>query len=615
METISEGKQNANNTEIKNNSHLFESFLLFQKFLDTVAKVNSVPNKDNSTLNNTYAYNNNNNNINVSKSNTSLNYDDRPIRHTSINFVELVEKNLNELKETEKNLSSCASCPKSSNKNYSSSDFSFHLKEKNSGVFDNYRRSGKIIDKSRNKVNTSSNIKTLNLNSNTVINQNIINSANKTISMSKSLFKDENEISESFESEKSIIYNFSSFDDTITNEPKIIQSQMRFCNKFAWQNEINKIKQRANEVNSQISLYNSSTSPMSMRRNENSKLSKQLLKEFEILKEEQTKLEKMKKNIFADFNREKKKYEKLKNEENKKIQKIKDENALLNTLRKKDQELIQQLKNEISHLKTELTNKDANYKNIIETLQLELSQTNKTLCELIKNMNFDKSQKNPPPKNVNNSQKSLFKSNKKTKIISSLPHFKKTRLNELIINKSSINLPIKKEKKENIKNKSIIVTRNNSLTNKTDSTIVDELLLNINEKNKNNVKKKFDLNKENFDLIFDNKYKIEKNAKIFSKEKTKDGKTVIEYENNSKELIFPSGVKEQIFDDGFKIIYYTNKNIKQIFPNGKIIYFFNDSKITQTFIPELNVHIYKYKNGMMEKHYPNGKKEIFHIKQ
>ena len=186
METISEGKQNANNTEIKNNSHLFESFLLFQKFLDTVGKVNSVPNKDNSTLNNTYAYNNNNNNINVSKSNTSLNYDDRPIRHTSINFVELVEKNLNELKETEKNLSSCASCPKSSNKNYSSSDFSFHLKEKNSGVFDNYRRSGKMIDKSRNKANTSSNIKTLNLNSNTVINQNIINSANKTISMSKS---------------------------------------------------------------------------------------------------------------------------------------------------------------------------------------------------------------------------------------------------------------------------------------------------------------------------------------------------------------------------------------------------------------------------------------------
>lgn len=495
MEKISEGKQNANNTEIKNNSQLFESFLLFQKFLDTVAKVNNTPSKNNSATNNTYAYNNNhNNNINVSKSISSFNYDDRPIRHTSINFVELVEKNLNELKETEKNLSSCASCPKSSNKNYSSSDFSFHLKEKNSGIFDNYRRSGKMLDKSRNKTNTSSNIKTLNLNSNTVINQNIINSANKTISMSKSLFKDDNEISESFESvesEKSIIYNFSSFDDTITNEPKIIQNQMRFCNKFAWQNEINKIKQKANEVNSQLSLCNSSTSPVSVRRNENSKLSKQLLKEFEILKKEQTKFEKMKQNFIAEFNKEKKNYEKIKNEENKKIQKIKDENILLNSLRKKDKELIKQLKNEISHLKTELSNKDANYKSIVETLKMELSQTNKALCELINNMKFDKnSQKNLPTKGVSNSQKNLFKSDKKTKKISSLPHFKKARLNELIISKSSINLPIKKEKKENIKNKTIIVTRNNSLKNKKESIIVDELLTNINQTNKNNMKKK-----------------------------------------------------------------------------------------------------------------------------
>ena len=91
-------------------------------------------------------------------------------------------------------------------------------------------------------------------------------------------------------------------------------------------------------------------------------------------------------------------------------------------------------------------------------------------------------------------------------------------------------------------------------------------------------------------------------------------KEVIEYENNSKELIFPSGVKEQIFDDGFKIIYYTNKDIKQIYPDGKVVYFFFNSKITQTYLPSLNVHIYRYQNGTLEKHYANGKKELLVLK-
>ena len=48
--------------------------------------------------------------------------------------------------------------------------------------------------------------------------------------------------------------------------------------------------------------------------------------------------------------------------------------------------------------------------------------------------------------------------------------------------------------------------------------------------------------------------------------------------------------------------------------DGKVVYFFFNSKITQTYLPSLNVHIYRYQNGTLEKHYANGKKELLVLK-
>ena len=77
----------------------------------------------------------------------------------------------------------------------------------------------------------------------------------------------------------------------------------------------------------------------------------------------------------------------------------------------------------------------------------------------------------------------------------------------------------------------------------------------------------------------------------------------------AKEIIFPSGVKKQIFPDGYQIIFFNNKDIKQIYPDNKIVYSFYEAKTIETSFPN-GVHIYKLQNGQIEKHYPDGFKEI-----
>ena len=88
-------------------------------------------------------------------------------------------------------------------------------------------------------------------------------------------------------------------DDDIPNEPYSISQPQKRDSKTKWRRDIRMVKQKANEINSQIS-YVKLTSPTFIHRNDNSKKSKQLMKEFEILREEQEKFEKMKKD-FSNY--------------------------------------------------------------------------------------------------------------------------------------------------------------------------------------------------------------------------------------------------------------------------------------------------------------------------
>ena len=140
-----------------------------------------------------------------------------------------------------------------------------------------------------------------------------------------------------------------------------------------------------------------------------------------------------------------------------------------------------------------------------------------------------------------------------------------------------------------------------------------------NENNKNEIEKEIintDINSgnskneiENYDLVFPNKYHKQK-YKLINTAKTEDGKKINFYDKNKKEIIFKSGVKKEIYYDGYQIIYFTNGDIKQIYPEkSKQVYFFNESKIIQTTIPD-KIQVFKFENGQIEKHYINGIKEI-----
>ena len=107
---------------------------------------------------------------------------------------------------------------------------------------------------------------------------------------------------------------------------------------------------------------------------------------------------------------------------------------------------------------------------------------------------------------------------------------------------------------------------------------------------------------ENYDLIFPDKYHKEK-YKLINIAKTEDGKKINFYDKNKKEIIFQSGVRKEIYYDGYQIIYFTNGDIKQIFPDKKKqVYFFNESKIIQTTIPD-KIQVFKFQNEQNKKHY------------
>ena len=120
-------------------------------------------------------------------------------------------------------------------------------------------------------------------------------------------------------------------------------------------------------------------------------------------------------------------------------------------------------------------------------------------------------------------------------------------------------------------------------------------------------------------MVFLEKYHSENlNSKIIiNQETTNDGKIITEYSNHKKEIIFNNKdnnyicVKKEIFDDGYKIIYFKNKDIKQIYPDGKEVYFFAQNNTVATTFKNGD-KIYKFSSGQIEKFFKNGDKNIIY---
>lgn len=69
-----------------------------------------------------------------------------------------------------------------------------------------------------------------------------------------------------------------------------------------------------------------------------------------------------------------------------------------------------------------------------------------------------------------------------------------------------------------------------------------------------------------YDLVFLEIYhpRNDLNANVIKHENFPDGKIVKFYDNDKREVIFPSGVRKEIFPDGYQLVYFNNKDIKQV---------------------------------------------------
>jgi hypothetical protein len=138
--------------------------------------------------------------------------------------------------------------------------------------------------------------------------------------------------------------------------------------------------------------------------------------------------------------------------------------------------------------------------------------------------------------------------------------------------KNSINL---KSIEQNKSNTSIDINTINNINNSSLMQILQPADNNNNYNNNNNdytnisnlnFIPKFLEDDEKYEIYFDNKYhkEITSNQKIINTTNLTDGKLINFYENEKKEIIYPNGSRKEIYNDGYNIVYFKNKDIKQV---------------------------------------------------
>ena len=92
-----------------------------------------------------------------------------------------------------------------------------------------------------------------------------------------------------------------------------------------------------------------------------------------------------------------------------------------------------------------------------------------------------------------------------------------------------------------------------------------------------------------------------------------DGKIINIFDDNKKEIIFKSGVRKEIYTDGYQLIHFPNGDIKQKFvgKGEKIVYYYKDTNTVQTTFKS-GLNVFKFSNGQIEKHYPDGSRFIIY---
>ena len=243
-------------------------------------------------------------------------------------------------------------------------------------------------------------------------------------------------------------------------------------------------------------------------------------------------------------------------------------------------------------------------KKIMKKMNTEIGTNHQKLRErykksIINNNNFNES------KNILIScQKSQGK-NSVSKKLEIKNEDKKNKVNSII-------LEFKKDKLKNNNDNNIISRENINNEEKENNSLNSQTINIVNNKNKINDNFEDDNNIEGYDFVIPEKYKSKNDGKIINSIKS-DGKIINIYNDNKKEIIFQSGVRKEVFSDGYQLINFPNGDIKQKFPGkeGKIMYFYKETNTVETTFKN-GLNIFKFNNGQIEKHYPDGSKYIIY---
>ena len=340
--------------------------------------------------------------------------------------------------------------------------------------------------------------------------------------------------------------------------------------------EFNKEIQKLRAENSRVSKLREDYEKLNLKLQKDMKefnvKKEQEIMQFEAFKEEETKkLAKERKQLTQD---------------QRTFNEIRNKNQASQMGSKKDKELIEQLKSQLAKCQEDAKIKDNSNKHLIEKYKKQLEDANNKIIELntlLTKLNTAMAITNNQNVSLINQKHSISKMNQE------LPSFQPP---EIQTNINDFGQPMNQlNKTPNFVNISNSTKSKNLLLNKFPTTKEEE-----------------EDEDENFDLVFPDKY--HKNEYILLKtENGNDGKIIKYYNNDKKEIIFKSGVRKEVFGDGYIIVYFNNGDLKQIFPNQKTVYYFNEAKTIQTTYPD-KLQVFKFENGQIEKHYPDGTKQI-----
>ena len=376
------------------------------------------------------------------------------------------------------------------------------------------------------------------------------------------------------------------------------------------------------ELNDEMKKYKDDKIRTQKLKNDYDELCKELQSNIELLKKEQNEFEEYVVNENEKLQNEKK----INANEVKMINTLKNNNQLLIQKEKKNKEIIDELKSQISKLQIDIKKKDKNDKTqidkqkvLIDKLkQIEAQQqhndksletaTTVTTGGVVASSTRGKSVNTNNGVNGVNTNNTANTSNNNNK-------FPKSKTEHTFQDKKNTNEPPSSSSKKQTSPQQQQHPHSQQPSKKSKTTKPKQQqqppLSSLTPSPSHYINQNFPPfdPQETYDFILSPKYADNTQYTLIKTASTTDGKTINLYTNNKREVIFQSGVRKEIFNDNHQIVYFTNGDLKQIFPNGTSVYYFNDAKTVQTSYPD-GIQVFKFNGGQIEKHYPNGTKQI-----